>query len=190
MKRQVKSKPNHPYIERRRGYRGGRAIIAGTNFPVSSVATYIVSQGMLPEELVRTFPHLTLAQVHDALSYYYDHQAEIDDEMRKNLSEDALTVDLADGRTISVPLQWFPRLVHGTLAERARFELSFDGIHWPDLNEDISVEGLIAGRASGESQQSFANWLDSRAVTPSRRPRKNVRPSLRAAAKSAKKRTS
>ena len=78
MKRQVKSKANHPYIERRRGYRSGRAIIAGTNFPVSSVATYIVKQGMLPEELVRTFPHLTLAHVHDALSYYYDHQAEID----------------------------------------------------------------------------------------------------------------
>ena len=94
MKRQVKSKANRPYIERRRGYRGGRAIIAGTNFPVSSVATYIVKQGMLPEELVRTFPHLTLAQVHDALSYYYDHQAEIDDEMRKNLSEDALTDSL------------------------------------------------------------------------------------------------
>ncbi len=91
MKRQVKSNPNHPYIERRRGYRGGRPIIAGTNFPVSSVATYIVRQGMLPEELVRTFPHLTLAQVHDALSYYYDHQAEIDDEMGRNLSEDALT---------------------------------------------------------------------------------------------------
>ena len=94
MRRQTKPKATHPYIEQRRGYRGGRAIIAGTNFPVSSVATYIVSQGMLPEELVRTFPHLTLAQVHDALSYYYDHQAEIDDEMRKNLSEDALTDSL------------------------------------------------------------------------------------------------
>lgn len=94
MKRQAKPKAGHPYIERRGGYRGGRAIIAGTNFPVSSVANYVVRQGMLPEEPVRTFPHLTLAQVHDALSYYYDHQAEIDDEIRKNLSEDALTESL------------------------------------------------------------------------------------------------
>jgi uncharacterized protein (DUF433 family) len=94
MKRQAKPKASHPYIECRRGYRGGRAVIADTNFPVSSVTTYVVRQGMLPEELVRTFPHLTLAQVHDALSYYYDHQAEIDDEMRKNLSEDSLTDSL------------------------------------------------------------------------------------------------
>jgi uncharacterized protein (DUF433 family) len=91
MKRQTKPKTNHAYIERRPGYRGGRAIIGGTNFPVSSVATYVVRQGMLPDELVRAFPHLTLAHVHDALSYYYDHQAKIDDEIRKNLSEDALT---------------------------------------------------------------------------------------------------
>lgn len=94
MKRQAKSKATHPYVERRRGYRGGRAIVAGTNFPVSSIATYVVRQGMLPEELVRAFPHLTLAHVHDALSYYYDHQAEIDDEIRKNMSEDPLTDSL------------------------------------------------------------------------------------------------
>src|SRR5437899_1039219 len=100
MRRQVKSKAIHPYIERRRGYRRGRAIIAGTNFPVSSIATYIVRQGMLPEELVRTFPHLTLAQVHDALSYYYDHQPDIDNEIRKNLSEDALTDSLPEKQVL------------------------------------------------------------------------------------------
>ncbi len=101
MRRQTKPEATHPYIEQRRGYRGGRAIIAGTNFPVSSVAAYVVRQGMLPEELVRTFPHLTLAQVHDALSYYYDHQPEIDEEMRKNLSEDALTESLPAKQVLS-----------------------------------------------------------------------------------------
>ena len=80
----------HPYIEKRRGYRGGRAIVAGTNFPVSSIVNYVVKQGMLPEEVVRMFSHLTLAQVYDALSYYYDHQPEIDAVIEKNQSEDAL----------------------------------------------------------------------------------------------------
>lgn len=94
MKRQMKSKTAHPYIEKRRGYRGGRAIIAGTNFPVSSVANYILKQGILPEQLVRTFPHLTLAQVYDALSYYYDHQTEIDTEIEKNQSEDVLAATM------------------------------------------------------------------------------------------------
>jgi uncharacterized protein (DUF433 family) len=94
MRRQAKPKASHSYVERRRDRRAGRAVIAGTNFPVSSVATYVVRQGMLPEELVRTFPHLTLAKVHDALSYYYDYQAEIDDEIRKNVGEDALTDSL------------------------------------------------------------------------------------------------
>jgi uncharacterized protein (DUF433 family) len=92
--RRIKPKTVHPYIEKRRGYRGGRAIIAGTNFPVSSVVVYILKQGMLAEELVRTFPHLRLAEVHDALSYYYDHQAEIDKEIKINLSEDAAAASL------------------------------------------------------------------------------------------------
>jgi len=94
MRRQARLKTIHPHIEKRRGYRGGRAIIAGTNFPVSSVANYIVKQGMLPEQLIQAFPHLTLAQVHDALSYYYDHQAEIDAEIEKNRGEDALAAGL------------------------------------------------------------------------------------------------
>jgi hypothetical protein len=80
------------------------------------------------------------------------------------VTDDTLTVDLSDGRSISVPLAWFPRLAHGTLEERARWELigRGEGIHWPELDEDISVEGLIAGRPSGESQPSLAKWLQNR----------------------------
>ncbi len=80
------------------------------------------------------------------------------------VTEDTLTLDLADGRTISVPLAWYPRLLHGTPEERARWEWIGDneGIHWPDLDEDISVEGIIAGRRSGESQRSLQRWLEQR----------------------------
>ncbi len=71
-------------------------------------------------------------------------------------SDGALIVDLADGRTIIVPLAWFPRLAHGTAAERANWRLIGGGvgIHWPDLDEDISVESLLAGWRSGETQAS------------------------------------
>ena len=80
------------------------------------------------------------------------------------LSEDALTVDLNDGRTLSAPLAWYPRLLHGALQERRNWRLIGDGegIHWPDLDEDVSVENLIFGRPSGESQRSFQRWLESR----------------------------
>ena len=80
------------------------------------------------------------------------------------LDDDTLTVDLVDGRTVSVPLAWFPRLSHGSPAERANWRLigRGEGIQWPDLDEDVSVEGLLAGRASGESQSSFERWLQSR----------------------------
>jgi hypothetical protein len=79
-------------------------------------------------------------------------------------SDEALVVDLADGRTITVPLSWFPRLAHGTTAERANWRLIGRGvgIHWPDLDEDISVESLLAGRRSGETQESLRRWLDTR----------------------------
>lgn len=72
------------------------------------------------------------------------------------LTEDTLQVDLSDGRTISVPLAWYPRLVHATLDERKDWRLIANGrgIHWQALDEDISVEGLLQGRASGESQAS------------------------------------
>src|SRR5260370_1028872 len=80
------------------------------------------------------------------------------------VSDDAVTVDLADGRTITAPLAWFPRLAHGTPAERAnwRFIGSGEGIHWPDLDEDISVQSLLAGQRSGESQNSLRRWLKER----------------------------
>jgi hypothetical protein len=80
------------------------------------------------------------------------------------VTDDTLTVDLSDGRTISVPLAWYPRLVHGTQEERASWRLigRGEGIHWPQLDEDISVEGLIAGKPSGESQKSLARWIEAR----------------------------
>lgn len=81
------------------------------------------------------------------------------------LTEDDLTVDLADGRRIVVPLAWYPRLVHGTPQERNHWQLIGDGegIHWPDLDEDLSVEGLLLGRPSAESQRSLQRWLAARA---------------------------
>lgn len=79
-------------------------------------------------------------------------------------NDEALIVDLADGRTIVVPLAWFPRLAHGTPPERTNYRLigGGEGIHWPDLDEDISVESLLAGRRSSETQQSLRRWLDGR----------------------------
>lgn len=81
------------------------------------------------------------------------------------ISDDAMTVELTDGRSIAVPLAWFPRLLHGTPKERRNWRLvgAGEGIHWNDLDEDISVENLLAGRHSGESQASFKRWLEARA---------------------------
>jgi hypothetical protein len=91
---------------------------------------------------------------------------ELREVMAQSLSvgDDALIVDLTDGRTITVPLVWFPRLAHGSPAERANWRLigGGEGIHWPDLDEDISVESLLAGRRSGETQESLRRWLDRR----------------------------
>jgi hypothetical protein len=72
-----------------------------------------------------------------------------------------LSVQLADGRTVSVPLSWYPRLAAGSPPERNRWELIGNGsaIHWPDLDEDLSVDGILAGRRSGESKKSFSQWL-------------------------------
>jgi hypothetical protein len=80
------------------------------------------------------------------------------------VSDDSLAVDLVDGRTIIVPLVWYPRLWYGTPEERERFEIIGEGtlIHWPDLDEDLSISGLLAGRRSGESQQSLKRWLKER----------------------------
>lgn len=81
-----------------------------------------------------------------------------------HVSDDALMVDLSDGRTVSVPLAWYPRLLHGTTTERGDHQLIGEGlgIHWPQLDEDISVEGILAGRRSHESKGSFEQWLASR----------------------------
>jgi Protein of unknown function (DUF2442) len=81
-----------------------------------------------------------------------------------SLTDDALVVALVDGRTIAIPLTWYPRLAHGSPAERSHWRLigEGEGIHWPDLDEDISVEGLLAGRRSGETQASLRRWFESR----------------------------
>jgi hypothetical protein len=80
------------------------------------------------------------------------------------ISDETLSVDLSDGRSIAVPLVWFPRLAHGSPAERSKWRLiaGGEGIHWPDLDEDISVASLLAGRKSGESRESLQRWLQSR----------------------------
>ncbi|QEH34906.1 hypothetical protein OJF2_34510 [Aquisphaera giovannonii] len=80
------------------------------------------------------------------------------------VTEDTLSVELSDGRSIAAPLAWYPRLLHGTPQERSRWRLIGQGrgIHWPDLDEDISVEALLAGRPSGESHASFKRWLEQR----------------------------
>jgi len=80
------------------------------------------------------------------------------------ISDDILSVDLSDGRSISVPLAWYPRLSHGTADERDNWRLIGNGrgIHWHDLDEDISVENLLAGQPSTESQTSLKRWLAQR----------------------------
>ena len=87
------------------------------------------------------------------------------------ISDHTLTVDLSDGRSISVPLAWYPRLSHASSAERKHWRLIGRGvgIHWENIDEDISVEGLLAGKASGESQASFSKWLAKRSSRPTTR---------------------
>lgn len=77
---------------------------------------------------------------------------------------DKLIVELADGRSLVVPLIWYPRLMHGSKQERANWQLLGEGyaIEWPDLDEHIGMEGLLAGRRSSESQRSLDRWLLSR----------------------------
>ena len=94
-----------------------------------------------------------------------------------NLTEDTVRVDLSDGRTISVPLAWYPRLLHATAGERRDWRLISKGrgIHWESIDEDISVEGLLTGRPSGESQDSFRKWLTSRPTRASARATRSAR---------------
>ncbi|MBH0180274.1 MAG: DUF2442 domain-containing protein [Nitrospira sp.] len=89
-----------------------------------------------------------------------------------SVTNDTLTVELSDGRGLSVPLDWFPRLVHATQAERKRWRLigRGRGIHWDRLDEDISIDGLLAGKPSGESQASFQKWLATRQAPRTKRP--------------------
>ena len=95
------------------------------------------------------------------------------------LTAETLTVDLRDGRTVSVPLKWYPRLSEGTLSERRRWELIGPGIgiHWPALDEDISVDALLLGLASNESPASLQRWrLARRRPAPKKlspRPRRS-----------------
>jgi Protein of unknown function (DUF2442) len=94
------------------------------------------------------------------------------------VSDDTLSVELADGRTIAVPLAWYPRLVHGTSQERSSWRLlaAGRGIHWPALDEDISVANLLSGQPSAESQTSFKKWLASRDIHARRaRPKEKRR---------------
>lgn len=81
------------------------------------------------------------------------------------VDDETVFVDLSDGRKISAPIVWYPRLAHGTPDERCNWRLIGNGrgIHWPDLDEDISVDNLLAGQPSGESQSSLKRWLEERA---------------------------
>src|SRR6266496_3431705 len=92
-----------------------------------------------------------------------------------NVTDDTLSVDLEDGRTVSVPIGWYPRLAHGTDAERSKFEIGGAGygVHWPDLDEDIGVEGLLLGKRSSESPSSFERWLERRNEKLQREDRKS-----------------
>ena len=80
------------------------------------------------------------------------------------VTDDTLSVDLEDGRTVSVPIGWYPRLAHGSSAERANVQIAGAGfgLNWPDLDEDIGIEGLLLGKQSTESPESFKQWLEMR----------------------------
>ena len=81
-----------------------------------------------------------------------------------HIDHSKLTIDLADGRVLSVPLDWYPRLSHATIEERANWQMLGNGyaIEWPDLDEHVGIEGLLAGRRSGESERSLQKWLLTR----------------------------
>jgi hypothetical protein len=93
---------------------------------------------------------------------------------RAMVGKESLAVEPSDGRTITVPVAWFPRLLHGTRAQRSNWRLigSGEGISWPDLDEDISVASLLAGRPSSETGDSLRRWLDAR---PAKKRRATIR---------------
>jgi hypothetical protein len=80
------------------------------------------------------------------------------------VTDKKLVVELEDGRSMAIPLEWYPRLLHGTKEERQNYQLLGDGyaIEWPELDEHIGIEGLLAGRRSSESQKSLERWLANR----------------------------
>ncbi len=105
------------------------------------------------------------------------------------VTAEELIVDLVDGRTLTVPVQWYPRLANGTPAARRKWRLigRGEGIHWPELDEDIGVEDLLAGRPSGESQTSLQRWLKSRGrVANKRMPPPRRKPRIRVGPRSAR----
>ena len=90
---------------------------------------------------------------------------------RIRITANELCIELVDCRTVSVPVQWYPRLAHGSTAERQNWQIigRGGGVHWPDLDEDIAIEDLLAGRPSGESQPSFQRWLHTRELLANKR---------------------
>ena len=80
------------------------------------------------------------------------------------VTEDTLTFHLEDGRSVSAPIDWYPRLVYATSEERRNFRLigRGEGVHWPDLDEDISAAGVLEGLPSREGPESFKRWLEAR----------------------------
>jgi hypothetical protein len=91
-------------------------------------------------------------------------EMEVPDAINVEIGDDAITIELADARKVAVPIAWYPRLLHAKKAELSNWRLigGGDGIHWEDLDEDISVENVLAGKRSGESQASFKRWLEAR----------------------------
>ena len=83
-----------------------------------------------------------------------------------SVTEDSLTVDLRDGRTLVVPIVWYPRLSYATKIEQQNIEVYRNVIRWPDLDEEISVRGMLLGRKSGESAESLQKWLSQRSIVP------------------------
>ncbi|MEX2444784.1 MAG: DUF2442 domain-containing protein [Alkalispirochaeta sp.] len=89
-------------------------------------------------------------------------EIQVADAVEVHVTDDRLVVELEDGRSISLPLSWYPRLLHGTSDERNNYQFigAGSGIHWPDLDEDLRVEDLLAGYRSQESQRSLQKWLE------------------------------
>lgn len=80
------------------------------------------------------------------------------------VADDKLTIELDDGRTVAVPLAWYPRLLHASDVERQNLRVigKGQGLHWPDLDEDISVASVLQGKPSMEDDASLKRWLDGR----------------------------